>query len=404
MTRRFGKVRKLPSGRHQASFLDSRSGRRVTAPSTFATKTAANHWLVDMQSLAQRGELPDLYLGRVRFAEWAAQWLNSKPLKAKTLDGYEGIINTHLNPRLGRMPLNAINRSDVVELISYLSKNHSEHVAANAKTVLSSILNEAKHNGAIPKNPAEAVKVKRARRRDMVFLSRDQVARLAREIANPPRTTGRSTALLESCEQYGLLVRLAAETGLRAGEIAALRVGRVDIKNGRLHVAESAAEVSKRHSGSGLVYDEPKTYERRSVPLPASLVTELVAHLANRPSEPTAFVFTAPRGAPLRHRNFYRYLFKPAVLRAGLPSNTRFHDLRHTFAALLIEAGGHPLSVKNRMGHSSIKVTYDRYGHLFPHMEEDLTTRMNAAYTDAQQLFGARSVHEPDDAATGGAA
>jgi Phage integrase family len=96
-------------------------------------------------------------------------------------------------------------------------------------------------------------------------------------------------------------------------------------------------------------------------------------YLADRPWEPDALVFGAPEGGPLRHRNFYRRRFRPAVADAGLPERTRFHDLRHTCAALLIAQGAHPLAVMQRLGHSSITVTMNTYGHLFPELDEALT-------------------------------
>jgi hypothetical protein len=111
------------------------------------------------------------------------------------------------------------------------------------------------------------------------------------------------------------------------------------------------------------------------VPIPRTLAQELGVHLASRRPQPDDFVFTAPGGGPLRHHNFYRRHFKPAVAAAGLSTPVRFHDLRHTCAALLINADppAHPLAVMKRLGHSSITVTYNTYGHLFPALEEALT-------------------------------
>ena len=88
-------------------------------------------------------------------------------------------------------------------------------------------------------------------------------------------------------------------------------------------------------------------------------------------------------GGPLRHGGFFRRHFKPAVVRAELDTRTRFHDLRHTAAALMIAEGAHLLTVKERLGHSTIKVTADRYGHLFPSLEEDLTVRLGRSYEAA---------------------
>ena len=91
-------------------------------------------------------------------------------------------------------------------------------------------------------------------------------------------------------------------------------------------------------------------------------------------------MFTAPRGGPLRHNLFYVRHFKPAVVRAGLPPALRFHDLRHTCAALLIAQGAHPRAIMERLGHSSIQVTLDRYGHLFPGLDAALTDGLEATY------------------------
>ncbi len=87
-------------------------------------------------------------------------------------------------------------------------------------------------------------------------------------------------------------------------------------------------------------------------------------------------MFVSPEGGTLNHKNFYRRHFKPAIAAAGLPPQTRFHDLRHTCAALCIALGAHPKAIQERLGHSSITVTLDRYGHLFPKLDETLTARL----------------------------
>lgn len=81
---------------------------------------------------------------------------------------------------------------------------------------------------------------------------------------------------------------------------------------------------------------------------------------------PDDFVFPGPDGGVLHHNTFYRRRFKPAVVAAGLPPAIRFRDLRHTCASLCVALGAHPKAIQERLGHSSITVTLDRYGHLFP--------------------------------------
>jgi hypothetical protein len=127
-----------------------------------------------------------------------------------------------------------------------------------------------------------------------------------------------------------------------------------------------------------------KTHAERTVRLPRFLREELAASLAERTLDPQAFVFTAPKGGQLRHNNFYQRLFCPALARAGLPAQVRFHDLRHTCAALLIAQGAHPKAIQVHLGHSSIQVTMDRYGHLFPDALEHLADRLDAARTQAR--------------------
>lgn len=129
-----------------------------------------------------------------------------------------------------------------------------------------------------------------------------------------------------------------------------------------------------------LVFGPTKTYAHRTARLPRFLCDSLGEHLADRPRRPEDLVFTAPTGAPLRHNLFYARHYKPAVVRAGLPEALRFHDLRHTCAALLIAQGGHPKAIMERLGHSSIQVTLDRYGHLFPGLDEALTDGLEHTY------------------------
>jgi len=108
----------------------------------------------------------------------------------------------------------------------------------------------------------------------------------------------------------------------------------------------------------------------------------LAEHLAAYPSD-TGHVFTSTEGALLRHRNFYDRHFKPAVRCAGLPDVLRFHDLRHTCAALLIANGRHMEEVKEYLGHSTIRVTSDRYGHLFPAAREALAESLDDTFAAA---------------------
>ena len=374
--RPFGNVRRLPSGRYQASYHDPATAARVVAPETFSSTAAARTWLATVEADAARGELLDPRLSRRLFSEWATEWLSGLHVKPKTLVGYESALRVHVLPVFGDRPVVTITYRDCKAFVDNLLRSGmAPGTVGDARKILRLVLQEAMRADAIRRNPADRLRVPRGRRDEMVFLTAGEVLALAHHVANPPRPARHPQ---KQWPAYSLLVRLVAFTGLRAGEVASLRVGRVNPLHGRLQVAESVEEVHGQ-----LVYGPPKTYAHRSVPIPTTLASELDDYLATRPGDPDAFVFTAADGGPMRHSNFYRRYFKPGVHRAGIDPRMRFHDLRHTAAALMVAEGAHLLAVKERLGHSTIQVTADRYGHLFPSLEASLTDRLDRTYTDA---------------------
>ena len=316
-----------------------------------------------------RGDFINPTLGRTRFAYWADQWFaTTAGLKPKTRQGYESMLRVHVVPHFGGWQVSAIDTPAVRAFLAKMSDAGSAvGTQRAARKVLRLVLGTAIEGNAIKHNPCDGVRLGRSQREEMVFLTLDEVQALAAAMRRP---------------EYGLLVRFVTLTGLRAGEVGALRIGRLDLLRGRVDVVEAVSEVT----GHGLVYGPTKTYERRSVPIPRSMCDELGAYLATRPADPEAFVFTAPDGGPLRHHNFYARHFRPAVVAAGLPERMRFHDTRHTCAALLINADppAHPLAVMKRLGHSSITVTYDTYGHLFPALDEALTDSLDRSYRESR--------------------
>jgi len=148
---------------------------------------------------------------------------------------------------------------------------------------------------------------------------------------------------------------------------------------GRLEVAESLADVAGEH-----IFGPTKNYRNRTIVLPGFLRDMLNDHLVNHTAPgPDGLLFTAENGAPLRNSNFNRRMWQPVVAACGLPENLRMHDLRHTAVALLISQGAHPEAIKRYLGHSSIAVTMDIYGHLFPSDAEDLADKLDALWRDS---------------------
>lgn len=184
------------------------------------------------------------------------------------------------------------------------------------------------------------------------------------------------TALVEATPEYWRpLVALLATSGLRISEALGLRRRDLDLVAGTATIHQTAVEVEGR-----TILTTPKSRaSRRSVKLIPSVV-EILKRQA-LPLNPDGFVFTQPkRTEPLARTWFNRRVLKPASLAAEIRPPVSAHDLRHTAGAIASKSGMHPMAVKEMMGHSSIKVTYDVYGHLFPTMHEAGIAAMEAAF------------------------
>lgn len=279
-------------------------------------------------------------------------------LKPKTRLDYGVTLRRHVLPALGTAPVAMIDRAAMKRFTNDLaSAGARPDVVRIAVQVARHVLAVAVEGGALKANPATALRLARPRKPEMLYLNPEQVQALAETIVKP----------------YGTLIRFAAYTGIRAGEIGALRVKSIDFVRGSVEVAESVSDVAGK-----LIVGPTKTYANRHVPVPRSLLDELQLHLGDRIQDRDALVFTAREGGPLRHGNFYRSYFKTAVRAAGLPERLRFHDLRHTYATFCIASTADPYAVMKRMGHSSITVTYDTYGHMFPERDAEITDRLES--------------------------
>jgi integrase len=327
---------------------------------TFARMTDARRFLVEVEDAKLRGAYVPPEAGRVGLAEWAERWYRTTAdLKPGTRRTYRQLLDNQVLPHFGGATLAGIDRLAVREWVAVLVEGGlSPSRVRNAHQVLGQVLDAAVEGGRLARNPAAGVRLPRRVERDMHFLTAADVEALAGAVG----------------PGYRALVYFLAYTGLRFGEVVALRVKRLDLLRGTCEVVEAATEV-----GSRLVWGPTKTYERRTVRLPRFLCEELAGHLAGRDRDLHALVFTAPQGGPLRERKFLHGQLKPAAVRAGLPGTLRAHDLRHTAASLLIRHGASIKAVQAQLGHKSATVTLDRYGHLWPDELDGLADRLDAA-------------------------
>lgn len=332
---------------------------------SFLRKSDASRFAVTVEADRIRGEWTDPRLSKTTVAEWSDRWLRTKShLKPKTLAGYESNLHAHVLPAFGGQQLRHVDRMAVEEWVADLqAAGLGPSGVRQARQVLNSMMMLAVEAGYLVANPVTGVKVARQPDPEMLFLSAEEVERLAAAIREP----------------YGALVYLLAYGGLRWGEAVSVRRKRCDLLRSRIEVTESLSEARGM-----LHFGTTKTYRHRTVILPGFLSELLAEHIAREVDDgPDALVFTSPLGKPLRNSNFRRQVWYKAVADAGLPEGLRIHDLRHTCAALLIAEGAHPKAIQVHLGHSSISVTMDRYGHLFPSDMEALAVALDGVRSQA---------------------
>ena len=330
----------------------------------FDRKIDAERWLAGVEVSKVRGEWTDPTLGKTTFGEYAAGWLTTKAdVGPRTLVNIEGRLRNHVLPFFGEMQLARIQPTHVRGWVAGLtSSGLAPATVKGAYLTCSQVFNQAVVDGIIARTPCLDVRLPSDRRHEeQHFLTAAQVNDLAAAIT----------------ERYRPLVLAAAYTGMRAGELEALKVARLHPLEGTIEVVESLTEV-----GGRMVIGPTKTGRPRTIGVPRFLAQLLGEHVGRYPS-PEGFVFTAREGGPVRHRNFMARHYKPALPAAGLPSDVRFHDLRHTCAALLIASGRQMHEVKDHLGHSTIRVTSDRYGHLFPQARQAVADALDATFASS---------------------
>ncbi len=326
---------------------------------------------IDAEAAYGSASLPDVSIARQSFGPYAERWLARLKVKDRTRLGYQQLLDTHVLPFFGEVPVGSITASDVEDYVAGLmEKKLHPSTVRHAFTPVHRVLRQAVRDRAIRYNPADGVTLPSLASENRLpfnglHLSDDQVAHLAEVLDEQP--------------PYGLLVRFMAYTGLRSGEVAGLDVG--DVKLGRVSVTRTRTKIK-----GGWAESTPKSAKsHREVPLPGWLRDDMARYLAEVHPDPRS---DAPLW-PGRHRYpdlltrgpldwsepwergcFYKSVFKPALTAAGLPSAVRLHDLRHTYASLSLSAGMPPDRVAQRMGHADLGTLYKVYAHLFQHDDD----------------------------------
>jgi len=335
--RRFGRVRRLPSGRWQARYPGP-DGIDRPAPGTFATKTDAGLWLTMKEAEIHAGDWLDPDAGAALFAEYASLWVAERPgLRPKTIQLYEGLVRLHLVPVLGQLAVADIKEGTIRRWRkTLLDSGVGPVTVSKAYRLLKAIMNTAVDDGMIKRNPCRIDGAGQEHSPERPVLTVTQVFALADAFAD---------------RRYRLLILLAVFCSLRWGELAALTRDAIDQEHGVVSVRASVVELAR----GPLVTGPPKSAAgRRDVTIPSFLLPDVVTHLEEfTAAKPSALVFTGPKGAQLRRSNFSRAWAK-AVEAADLPG-IHFHDLRHTGNVLAGSEGASLRELMERMGHSSTR-------------------------------------------------
>jgi integrase len=295
--------------------------------------------------------------GSTTTGEYLTRWLSDSvrgTVQGSTYRSYGRVVDGHLVPGVGRVKLAKLRPDHIRRLYrSMLDAGKATRTVQYAHTLLKRALAQAVMDGLIPRNAAEAVRPPKLKRDEIQPLNADQVRALLN--ASDER----------SCALYTVAVR----TGMRPGEILALRWSDVDLEAGTVQINRALSEGE---------FSTPKTpRSRRRISLSPATVATLKAHRKRQLEECMAkaglwedhgLVFPSSVGTPKSQRNLNRE-FKNAAKRAGLPDHFKLYDLRHTCATLLLSRNVHPKYVQELLGHASIALTLDTYSHVIPGMD-----------------------------------
>jgi integrase len=311
---------------------------------------------------------------RQTVAAFAQHWidtsLQASERKRTTKVMYAGVTRTHvLDSSIGRLTLDRVRPSHVEGWVVELRRNGlAESTIRSAYTILRAVLDTAVRDGALASNPAAVVRRPRVTAKEAPHLTPAEVAELLRAAQDT---------------RYAPLFALLVHTGLRRGEALALQWSDVDLDKGLLRVRGTLARVQGR-----LLVTVPKTAKsRRFVPISAPAERLFRGLSASQAEErrragslwrETGFVFTTETGEPYDPRNALRAL-KVAATKAGLP-HAGLHTLRHSAASVMLTHGVPLKVVSEILGHSSIAITGDVYGHVAPDVSRGAMDVLGAAF------------------------
>ncbi len=358
--------------RWQARWVDKDGQERSRS---FDRKALAQAHVTQVTTDLTVGTYVDQRSGSIPFRVVSDEWLAAvgQKLKQSTIAGYRSELNNAVLPRFGDVPLTDIQHGDIQAWVTWMT------TSPEARQLRTTDLKKAK------KSPLSSGRAIHAYRRMKQVL--DYAIRTKRLAVNPadgvelPRSVKREDsalthaevdALVSAAGDAGPILETLSYTAVRFGELAALRVGDVNLKTRRIQVSKAVAQVT----GVGLVEDTTKTHQDRSVPILTSRLADTLKD-ATEGRESDEYLFPAPDGGPMRN-SYLRHRFDMACTDAGLAGIT-LKTLRHTAGSLALQAGASIVVVQKLLGHKSATTTMNVYAHMLPDDFDNLAVAMDAA-------------------------
>lgn len=349
-------------GKLVIDFYDQHGKRRLKTLPEGTTKTQARKVLQEILKQVEHGSyLPDKKIPT--FPEVADEWLEYKKLNIRehTFSSYECHVRRNLKPFFGKTKITRINYTAITKFMSHENaRGASVHHIRKSLVLLGGIMKYAVRQGLIDANPVQEVEKPKGRSRykatdEMDILRPDEIRRFLYHVEGL---------------KYQTLFTLAIMSGARQGELLGLMWSDIDWYNSQL--------VIRRTFQHGRFYEPKSETSKRKIDLGPTVMAQLKRWKLACPPSDLVLLFPNDSGRPIEKGNLIRRHFEPTLRKAGL-RRIRFHDLRHTFASLLIEQGEHPKYIQSQMGHSSISVTMDTYGHLMNTVNQESAKRLDSA-------------------------
>ena len=343
-------------------------GRRLRHFETARGKKAdANRRLTELLANLDKG----IYTppGKLTVGEHLQNWLSGyvrTNCSPRTLDGYQAIIERHLTPGLGHLPLKQLQPQAIQAYYGKACENLSARTVHHQHRILSQSLKHAVRQGLLGRNPAELVDPPRPRPKAMRSLTPEEAESLLNAASD---------------NRFYPVIYTALSSGLRQAELLGLRWRDVDMERGSI----SVNRVLYKRRGV-CEFKEPKTPKSRRY---VSMTSKLAAYLSEYKGERESLnlhlgrmlhlddlLFASQDGDPL-DPGVLSHSFSRIAKRAGL-ENVRFHDLRHTFASLMLMRGAKPKVISECLGHASVSFTMDVYSHIIEGMQSEAMALLDA--------------------------